>query len=1083
MDLAATDTKTTSPEPPTFPVTHPSLEGETYFSFQGSDALLVATARDSGITINRNLNCTQSTLLIYSEVVNITSDAIQIPGLKLGIFCNKLNLGLETLTIDVSGNNGPDGIAKGDKTGSAGQDGGSIWLYVEEPSPGLAKKLTLKAYGGDGGQGLSETVATGQGGNGGNGGLSGSIHCYMGCALLRHLRFLYKTSHGASWTDWIVTVQATLQSDVDMMLAYAVDKSIIDEWQSVVGQFADLANALKRLQTSTSKMLTGDPLNPMRPKPSAQTVRSGKDLLEKLSKLADSTASPLSLKGDEAATFTMWSDLCDTFSGGLKVEQKLQEHFAVGIAIVDRMLPNGNQETSAPLDAALEKLVDDLTSASKHFGRDFAETVSRTGGGKGGRGGDSGSPNLPSGKRGQDQPATIPIAKVFGFDGAKGDVDVDQACVIPEQCEMVLEKADAAYFTNDPNYFQTAAVLYTRLIRRLRFLDNLTGDVQKLRLVQAYQALEHQGLTTESIAQLSRIYKTAKDRMCKLSLGQDMFCHKPAWVPRLSLSYYEKRIKKLLEDYEKVEKAYQEYAKAQQKEVALKSHIETAQGGNNITRSAVQYQMDEIINKELPTIAKVIAQSGSKLTDARKKLEDALVKLKHYIENTFLLSAQTILDAFSTLSMAPHGFTGIVQGLEVAYKSWTTIENLQGIAVKKDYIIDKLESCAGTIGSLTESFKRLKSGELEVQDPGYGKIMAEESKIEEILHDFKKAIPGDMIAGVEEPLNNFKTMVQQRNSAVLDYNAKVQFLLELHNMLSACDEESRRLGDAALNLNPELPAIYFWLKRLKSRMQLEILQRLNYEARALAFWGPMDIKEIRFDAPSPAGGSIDLRRHQSSLDNAFEICYGEFQNGPWEYWPISRDLTEAGIVLDMSNMIEALCKPRLTPKNTEVYTAAFSINPIKASKFLTMANVRLTQVRVWLLGATVEPDNQGQHRLRVDIDHTGYETIWDESGKPFKFEHDPVPLQFEYDTRLFNETGQVSGSPKLVYSRQAIEKDYNGGKKPEPSDRPPIGPFTDWVTTVRSDVNPGLKMNVTKVLVELCGRHLPTTGLQTIRIL
>lgn len=155
------------PKPePSFPVTEPTLESDDYVVYHGNDALAIYSNRDEGVSIDHTLNFTESTLLIYAETVHLNSKTIKIQGKNLGIFCNKLLLSQGEACIDVSGANGVASSSPADKAGDGG-NGGSVWLYVEEPTYDLRSKLRLKAYGGDGGHGAGGKPKGGDGGDGG----------------------------------------------------------------------------------------------------------------------------------------------------------------------------------------------------------------------------------------------------------------------------------------------------------------------------------------------------------------------------------------------------------------------------------------------------------------------------------------------------------------------------------------------------------------------------------------------------------------------------------------------------------------------------------------------------------------------------------------------------------------------------------------------------------------------------------------------------------------------------------------------------------------------------------------------------
>lgn len=660
---------------------------------------------------------------------------------------------------------------------------------------------------------------------------------------------------------------------------------------------------------------------------------------------------------------------------------------------------------------------------------------------------------------------------------------------------MILDKADALYFTNDViNKYRQAKVLYSRLIRRLEFVPTLLESTRTDEpLVKAYQNMEYSyGLTVDALSQLKRISETAKLRLSKMLLGQDLFCHSENWVPRLSMTFYESRVKSMLENFRVIEQAYEKYAKAEQKQQILSDQIGNARSSITLNLEAIDDRIRLINNPdgELNVAAVAIAQYTPKLSKGRSKLATSLDGLKNQIERYFHISVENILQALSMLAFAPHASMAAVQVLDVGYKSWSKIKNSQDIDVSKEYIVDQIETCTGTIRGLVDTYRSLSTGELNVDDPGSAKIVATAETLQKLLEDFRKAIPAEQRAEVKSSLEDFLSLVKKRNDAVITYNAQVQYLIELKATAAALRDEAKKLSSQALQLNPALPAIYFWLKRLRSTSQLDIMQRLNYEGRALAFWGPLSMKKVRFDPPGPLDGYLHLSAQQARLESMFEECYGGLQDGAWSHWPGSRNPTGPGILVDISSIVlDQLRTPTrtATEKGGLMYEAAFNINPNSHHLFQDMANVRLTQVRVWLPGATVAPDPRRDNGrwLKVEIEHTGGETVWDKTGASFDFVHEPFGLQFRYDAGRFNREKRCSGDPGLVDGEQAFAGDYRGGNgngnggKPTVDDRPPLGPFADWRVTVLERVNPGLDIEgLEGVWVEFCLMNLPARWLQ-----
>lgn len=150
----------------------PSPASESYVCYSKNDVLLVLSAGE--IDLNE-LDVPESTVLVYAETVTLSKD-ILAPGKTLGIFCWELKAsGPTPCTINVSGRNARDMSASpsgNGKAGETGDNGGNIWLYVENTDISSIG-LKVKADGGNGGRGGDTLDATATGGNGGNGGDAG----------------------------------------------------------------------------------------------------------------------------------------------------------------------------------------------------------------------------------------------------------------------------------------------------------------------------------------------------------------------------------------------------------------------------------------------------------------------------------------------------------------------------------------------------------------------------------------------------------------------------------------------------------------------------------------------------------------------------------------------------------------------------------------------------------------------------------------------------------------------------------------------------------------------------------------------
>ncbi|KAJ2966140.1 hypothetical protein NQ176_g10288 [Zarea fungicola] len=516
---------------PSFPAQNPALEADDYVVYHGDDALAIFSAQDLGVMLSSTLNYTEKTLMIYAETVYLSGKNFQLPGKNLGIFCNQLVLSLGEACIDVSGIKGGDSTSTATKATDGG-DGGSIWLYVEDPMPDLATKLHLKAFGGDGGHGASGKPGGGAGGDGGTCASVGVLKCYIGSAALRYGHRLNSVTTKKKWVGWVEDISSTISEDVQALISGGVDEVTAKSWKTVVAGVAGCLAAVKKLRDALSGLIRGDP---ERATPAQATVDRARRLLDALDKF---------VKSDEGPAVE-----CDVFSGGASKEKKLQE------AIDAVLLVATSLTSSAPEVPQLTHQLASFSAQLRNFVERepqlFVDQTCELAGGKGGPGGSGTTPDLPSGKRGVDRPDKNAEGHLVSLSGTSMDCKIDQAIACPEQCQMILDAADVLYFTNDRSQFPAAMQKYTTLTRRLGFLDVLLKDKDSKQapLAKALRGLETEySLTIATLPQLDRIYQTALRRLNSMVYNQDIWGHSDVWVPRLSLAYYGDRVKEMIGD-------------------------------------------------------------------------------------------------------------------------------------------------------------------------------------------------------------------------------------------------------------------------------------------------------------------------------------------------------------------------------------------------------------------------------------------------------------------------------------------------------------------------------------------------------
>ena len=656
-------------------------------------------------------------------------------------------------------------------------------------------------------------------------------------------------------------------------------------------------------------------------------------------------------------------------------------------------------------------------------------------------------------------------------------MDVLQAYIFPEQCQMLLNKADEYFFSSDMNNWNNASALYDTLLGRLQVLkafeDNQNSNSG------LYQALEYLetglNITNNPVAQLNSIREQARSRRNRLLLGQDMFGHVDNWVPRLSFGFYAQSVVERFSVLELAENLTATYEEAFKKNNDVLRIVDQGISSMASAQKEAEAKIDLLTSRNGPLISGIYKISFL-TTD---------IKLKRQIVKDKLASIQftdktdrmfPLIDAFSTLISTKLELSSFIDLAKKGYETYqkltpSTAENMKGDAVKKEYIIDQLAQCGDTLDSLEKALKTKKNDQIAIDDPGAIKVIGTAADIERILREFKNAIPEKERKGIEGSLDDYVAMTLNRNNAILDYNASIQLLLEAYHAREYSKSQGDRLGQKKLQLDPNTPAIVFWLRKTRDNIRLDLMQRLNYESRAIRFWGLQ--KYLDYSNPGPLQSVLHLRDGQLRLNNAFESSLNNYASNIRVTWPRGED--DQGLFYELKDAELQALKHRQINSDGEKgsYHVSIQLEPGADPFGPGRADVRINQVRLWLLGVKLAEDNAQRKRLMVNITHTGNEILEDASRQKLEFAHDTVNIQFEYDTARVQTKDDFS--TKVVFSRQGIESNWSGGDTPPTASTfAAIGPFTVWHFSIRESENRGLDMgSVSAAFVEFRGANQP----------
>ncbi|KAJ5359330.1 uncharacterized protein N7496_011743 [Penicillium cataractarum] len=1072
-----------SPSTPNFT---PSPPSPTWCCYSQNDVLLSLST--STIVLDSTFNFTESTCLIYAEsiILDISTPAQQppntfqlsLPGKNLGLFCHSFSTAGDKSTIlDVSGSKGQAvaPVAQGNgTTGNDGGRGGSVWFYVENFTDDIQGNFKIAACGGDGSPGGTTTAKDCIGGTGGSGGPGGAISIYYGSVAQNVLTSLQQLV-GKPWPTQVTSGQNSLLPSCET-LSPDFDPSVLEDVSNILSNYAPLNTSLASLPDSLNSLLHNDIAQPQQQTVQVATACSKALIPWLASPLAppqDSIQQTLNNVNSLISTIAVWAQ---NYGGNVQ-EQQIQQLCPLLTSAFTIPPSSGLESCWEMVGMQLENIIGNQQNGAK--------LMANVSGGIPGIGGYGGSTESPDGKPGNI--GTLAYRNLL-FDGSTSDLNVDQVCAFPEECQMILNQADRYFFANDPSSIQQATILYSRLVQRLNFIPTLltpaAGDTTPPPapppLQKAYDYVQDVlGLTITALPQLQTILSQATHKLGNISLGYDMFGHAANWAPRVSYGFYESEISSGLRLLQQVEQANNAYANALQQQESAAQALSASLQNNLMSQQDSQEQINLIVGN-----GGILEMSAAKITKATPTLQQkmdaikkAMTAVETDIQNYLNLNPMTLLTAFASFAMAPSSLTGLAQMGTVDYQAFTTVPNLQGVNVNKSYILSQLTTCGNSLASLSEAFTTASDGTIDVDDPGSLKIIKDIDDIDTLVASYKEAIPEADSKALSGQLDDYLDIIEQRNQAVMDYNAALQLLNQVITKSNYYGQQGQVMGNEALEVNPNLPAIYFWLQNIQQDTAYDVMQRLNYAARAICFWGLEP--QPAFTAPGPLQGSVDLANNQQELVNRFDDAVTGFAPTAWSIWPPEGSRNIQGHIYTLSQPeLYTLLRPTTDPDNGKaIYGVDIGFSASDPpSIFSGMANIRLSQVRVWLPNAKVSPDASNRQLLMVEITHLGTETILSpSSGTPTTFSHDPVTLQFQYNATNITSIQQCTSS--VVMNSESIEQDYTGEGTPGVDTLASLGPFATWSIQIKASENAGLDLSaVNSAYVEFWGRNMALMG-------
>lgn len=626
--------------------------------------------------------------------------------------------------------------------------------------------------------------------------------------------------------------------------------------------------------------------------------------------------------------------------------------------------------------------------------------------------------------------------------------------VHPTQCSMMLNKAKMNYFlatkSSDSKSVYNTAVLLNRIVNKTSFAESLSKSSALYRL---YEAKEASIGSANSISQLQSIYREASQLFSQIKMGKDYYGHYSSYAPLGSFSMYKGLISKLIVNFSNIESAYNEfYSNTKKKDAAIKA-VKSARTNVQKMISDARAQI-AYLEPMLQNTAENIAAQETYIKPKKENLDALYNQFEKKVKDSFNWNWKTVLSSLSVVAFNPGSpYLWAGAAAKTVYSGATTVQNSQGIDVNKDYVIQKSQSIESDMDSMTEGYSQVSDGSYAADDPGAGKLIADESKFNSFLDSFYNSFPHE-ISKIKSALKDYVDSIVTRNNMLLHYNALLSVLYKKSNLINDCESKISYYTDKLLNnINPDTPHLMSFMTKVYQDARNELLEGLYTTNKAFRFWSLNSVNMVTDALGDKAPNQINsmmLDGVQSSIITAYAKTIESFGHHAQSF-PSSDNQT--GIEIKFNDQQLENLKKSWTSGifQTIVKIPVVNRDTAKVDNALAgMADVRLSKVRLWLEGIETDDDI-----VTVKLTHSGNEKICSTSNSEFLFTHQPMSIIFKYNLKTM-----------------VIVEDGDIGQTLDDSVYALVGPFTDWIVKIDQKLNTNLKMdNLSNARLEFHGQN------------
>lgn len=234
----------------------------------------------------------------------------------------------------------------------------------------------------------------------------------------------------------------------------------------------------------------------------------------------------------------------------------------------------------------------------------------------------------------------------------------------------------------------------------------------------------------------------------------------------------------------------------------------------------------------------------------RKKFEE----LKDKIKNDFELSVPQLMNALTFLAFSPTKSMAGVEGLNLLYEGFSSIPDIEGHPVNKDYIIGKIKRGEATVKSIKDILGHELDGEFKVDDPFGTRIMTVEEDMMSFLESYANSSFASVIDQIKKDFDAFVKATIARNEQAVLYNIQLRLCVDKIAAKKDYEKKKRDLQGKQIEItDPDLATITAYMADIYQSSRARVMQYLDYFVRSLNFrmLTTYDIFPLAFQGTEP----------------------------------------------------------------------------------------------------------------------------------------------------------------------------------------------------------------------------------------